>query len=263
MLLSTYCPSAGLLWGLSLVLSCASVSGVSSVPAEPMSSARSSSGLGAVLNSTAAGSGPQATRVWRVTPARVGDQTPGVVGQPQALLTPFGPATCFDGKEDGLVVEDNPISGWQEFTLQVLFRPDAGGPAEQRFVHVQEAVTDNRAMVETRVTPEGAWYLDSFLRSSDDKLALIDPQQQHPADRWYWAALTYDGETMRHYVSAQLEGEGKVRFQPLGAGSTSLGMRLNQVHWFQGCIAEVRYDSRALLPRQLQVLTAADRPHAP
>lgn len=205
--------------------------------------------------------GPAATRVWRVTASTgPGGGVPRPLGAPRTEQTPVGEALCFDGKDDGLVLENNPLAGMAQFTLQVLFRPDADGPAEQRFVHLQESGSENRAMVETRVTPEGRWYLDTFLKSADDSHALIDEKLQHPADRWYWAALSYDGETMRHYVSGALEGEATVRFRPLGPGRMSVGMRLNEVHWFKGCIAEFRYDARALPPGELKTAPPATVP---
>jgi len=102
-------------------------------------------------------------------------------------------------------------------------------------------------LMETRVG-DGAWSLDTFLRTSDaDKLTLLDRAQTQPADRWYWAALVYDGKTMSHYVNGAKQLEGEVAFTPMGPGRISLGVRQNRVYWFKGCIAEVRF-ARGAIP---------------
>lgn len=181
-----------------------------------------------------------------------GDATPGVVapvrlGEPRVEPGPHGEALCFDGVDDGLAFEQNPIAGMKEFTIQVLFRPDPIGtpeaPSEQRFVHFEEgsATTpeSRRALIETRVVGE-QWFLDTFLRASNGSKALIDAEKKHPVGRWYWVALTYADGTMRHYIDGQLELEGAVPFEPLCPGRASLGVRLNRVSWFKGCLRELR-----------------------
>jgi hypothetical protein len=65
-------------------------------------------------------------------------------------------------------------------------------------------------------------------------------------------ALTYDGKTMRHYVDGQQELEGGLAFRAMAPGRMSLGVRLNKVSWYQGCIAEVRFTRGALAPPRLQ-----------
>jgi hypothetical protein len=64
--------------------------------------------------------------------------------------------------------------------------------------------------------------------------------------------LVYDGTIMSHYVDGAKEQESAVAFGPMQAGRTSLGVRLNQVFWFKGCIAEVRFHSRAVPAARLQ-----------
>jgi hypothetical protein len=140
------------------------------------------------------------------------------------------------------------------FTIEILFHPDGDGPAEQRFLHIQDE-QERRVLIETRVSEDRRWSLDTFLRASDaDKLTLLDRARTQPTDRWYWAALVYDGRTMRHYVDGEKQLQGEVAFPPTGPGRISLGVRQNRIHWFKGCIAQVRISEEALLPAALRRL---------
>ncbi len=142
---------------------------------------------------------------------------------------------------DALIVEANPLSGADRFTLEVVFRPDAGGLVEQRFVHVQEATGDNRILIETRLTDDQQWFLDTFIKSGESSKALFAEGFKHPLGPWYHAALVYDGREMRHYVNGRQELASEVGFSPLRSGRVSLGMRLNRVSWFRGAIRTVRF----------------------
>jgi hypothetical protein len=191
--------------------------------------------------------------VWTVDgTASIGGQVPTVWGSPQTMDTARGRAVCFDGKKDALLVGKNPLEGLAEFTVEVLFRPDADGSPEQRFVHIAEDGSEDRAMIETRVTAKGTWYLDTFLHKGAEARALIEPSREHAADDWYWAALTYRGRQMRHFVNGVEEGSGTLTFAPLGRGQTSLGARQNKLYWFKGCIRELRISPAALPPDRLQ-----------
>jgi hypothetical protein len=148
-----------------------------------------------------------------------------------------------------------------QFTIQVLFRPDAistpEAPSEQRVVHFEEgSVTtpeSRRVLIEMRVVGD-QWFLDTYLRAADGSKALSDPEKKHPVGRWYWVALTYGGGTMRHYIDRQLELEGAVPFEPLCSGRASLGVRLNRVSWFKGCVRELRVTPAVLPPAELAAL---------
>ncbi|MGD9201146.1 MAG: LamG domain-containing protein, partial [Chitinispirillia bacterium] len=62
-----------------------------------------------------------------------------VLGDPNVIDIPDGEkAVEFDGIDDGLVINTNPLVGLAEFTVEVLFNPYTGGPFEQRFVHMQQ-----------------------------------------------------------------------------------------------------------------------------
>jgi hypothetical protein len=215
---------------------------------------RSSVALLCLLSCLVMGGCPKGrqAQVWSLeNPALVGGISTAVLGAPQPREEAGRKALCFDGKDDGIFIATNPIQNWDRFTIEVLFKPDAGGPAEQRFLHIQDE-QERRVLVETRVTGD-TWSLDTFLRSTDaDKLTLLDRTKVQPTDRWYWAALVYDGKTMSHYVDGIRQLEGAVTFPPTGPGGISLGVRQNKVHWFKGCIAEVRFNPAAVAPDGLQ-----------
>lgn len=190
--------------------------------------------------------------VWRI------DQTREVGGHPVAELLGaprvVDGALEFDGKGDGLFLDVNPLAGRREFTVEVQFRPAGDGPEAQRFVHLQDG-TGSRLLFETRLDGQGRWWLDTFLWNSSDRgrgSALIDPTLNHPTDRWYWGALTYDGKRMTSYVNGVPELAADYAFGPMEAGRTSLGVRQNKVYWFKGRIRELRFHARVLRPEELQ-----------
>ncbi len=191
--------------------------------------------------------------VWRLDQtARIGGETTEVLGAPRVATEAGIPAVWFNGTSDGLFVPANPLAGCAQFTVEVLFWPASDGPAEQRFLHVQDE-PGTRALIETRVA-NGTWALDTFLSTpaTGAKLALLDQTKRHPADRWTWVALVYDGRRMAHYIDGVKELEGEVAFPPMAAGQVSLGVRQNKVYWFKGGIREVRWHATALKAGELQ-----------
>lgn len=181
----------------------------------------------------------------------IGGHATHVVGAPRLVDSPAGRAVAFDGVDDGLIVEGNPLQGLARFTIEVLLQPDAGGLEEQRFLHVEgaggQSVTGNgkRALMELRLAPAG-WALDSYLRHDAIGLTLLDRARTHSTGAWHAAALVYDGRTMTHYVDGTRELSGEVAFPPLGPGRTSIGVRQNLVSFFKGRIAMVRVTGEAL-----------------
>jgi hypothetical protein len=158
-----------------------------------------------------------------------------------------GKAISFNGKGDGLLLNRNPIEGARAFTIEAIFRPEAGGDFEQRWLHIQDDKIDDRALLELRATGN-EWFLDTFIKSGENRLALFAEKFKHPIGPWYHVALVFDGVTMRHYVDGQEEMSGPLTISFLGPGKTSLGVRMNQVSWFKGAIREVRFTQRALRP---------------
>jgi hypothetical protein len=174
-----------------------------------------------------------------------------LIGTPTVQKTPLGDAVVFDGVDDGLLVPANPIAGWQQFTIEILFRPDAPGEFEQRFLHLGEPNGD-RALIELRLRPDGQWYLDTYLRSGETQLPLIDDTKLHRSGQWFWVALRYDGKVMSHYVNGEHEKSGDLTIAPLPMAQASLGVRMTRVSWFHGAIREVRFHDTAVAPETLQ-----------
>jgi len=189
--------------------------------------------------------------VWAVDNLKsIGENTVTVLGAPKIIETSAGRALEFDGKQDGLLVSAQPLAGLKAFTLEVIFRPDAGGPNEQRFLHLQENGSENRVLIETRLRADGLWFLDTYIRSDETDETLFAEKFTHPVGRWYQAALVFDGSEMRHYVNGVRELSSKITFSPLHEGRTSIGVRINQVHWFKGAIRTIRFASRPLQPSE-------------
>jgi len=186
---------------------------------------------------------------WELTTVNnLGGHPTRVLGSPRLIKASEGKALEFDGQQDGIIVDANPLEGVEKFTLEVIFRPDAGGPKEQRFVHLQESGKENRILIETRLTGDNRWFLDTFIRSGETDQTLYAEEFLHPVGEWFQAALVFDGHEMRHYVNGIQEMAAPIRYQPLKTGQTSLGVRLNRVFWFKGAIRTVRFTQDAVAP---------------
>jgi hypothetical protein len=206
------------------------------------------------LSSREKPSGSDETIIWKLeNPALIGGFSSKVLGSPQIVHDQTGTAIAFDGVDDGIIIPNNPVMRWQQFTVEVLFKPAADGPVAPRFVHFEDS-TGNRGTIEARITPHGLWYLDTFLKNgkTNKGLTLIDSTHLHPCAQWYWVSLVYDGEKMTHYVNAVKELEGKIELEPMTTGQISLGVRLNKVNWFKGLIKEIRFHPSALQKEALQ-----------
>lgn len=183
---------------------------------------------------------------------KIGNQPATMIGNPQVIKAPGGTAVQFDGAHDGLLLDINPVAGAQSFTIEAIFRPDAGGTEEQRWMHIQEATGDDRIMLETRLHGR-EWFLDTFIKngeSADNSRTLYDESFKHPVGPWYHVALVYDGSVMRNYVDGKAELSGPLNVAPLDAGRTSIGVRQNRVFWFKGAIRKARFTPRALSPQE-------------
>jgi len=181
----------------------------------------------------------------------IGGHKVAVEGKPK-LVDAEGPkAVEFNGQEDALVLEVDPVQGAAAFTIEAVFRPDAGGAREQRFVHMQENGSENRVMLETRLTEDGRWYADTYIRSGKADSALNDPKLLHPLGQWHSLALVYDGRQMTQYVNGQRELSRRIVAAPHGAGRMSIGMRLNRVCHFKGAIRMIRITHGALKAEEL------------
>lgn len=171
-----------------------------------------------------------------------------ILGEPRIVKTDRGKAILFDGVDDGIFIRQNPLAGAKTFTIEAIFRPDAGGEKEQRWLHIEDTENvESRAMLETRLNGN-EWFLDTFLKSGENRMPLFAENFKHAVGRWYHIALVYDGSEMRHYVDGKLELTGKIDFKTFGKGGTSIGVRQNKVFWFKGAVLKARFTNRAIKP---------------
>lgn len=180
----------------------------------------------------------------------IGGHKTTILGSPEVIETSNGKVVEFDGAKDGLIVENIPLAGARKFTIEIIFRPDANGLKEQRFLHLQENHTEYRLLIETRLTDDHQWYLDTYINSAKGSQTLVEPANTHRLGQWYNATLVYDGREMRHYVNGVKEMSEKLAFGPLGEGKISIGVRINQVFWFKGAIRKVRFTRQPLEPEE-------------
>ncbi|MEP6715221.1 MAG: LamG-like jellyroll fold domain-containing protein [Terriglobia bacterium] len=180
---------------------------------------------------------------------RIGSHPATLVGHPHLIKTSRGRAIEFNARDDAIFLDVHPLAGAQAFTWEIVFRPDAAGPAEQRIFHLQEAGSDNRLLFEIRVIGD-QWCLDSFAKTGDASRALLDRTKLHPLGRWYTAAAVYDGREFRNYVDGVIQGAGELHLAPLKAGGASIGVRFNKVDYFKGAFFSARMTPRALQPAQ-------------
>jgi hypothetical protein len=186
--------------------------------------------------------------VWKLDNLEsIGGYKVTVVGAPRVVKTDRGKAIAFDGVGDAIYLPVNPLAGLKEFTAEVVFQPAAEGPKEQRFLHFQPDGVDDRVLFETRLPPgTGQWFLDTYLQTGEGKHTLFAEKFLHPLGPWYHAAITVDGTKMQHYVNGQEELTADVKLIPLAPGQTSIGVRFNKVHWYQGAIREIRVTPKVL-----------------
>jgi hypothetical protein len=172
-------------------------------------------------------------------------------GAPIIVDTPYGKGLQFDGVNDGLLLDINPLAGAKKFTIELIFRPDSGGNKEQRFLHIGE-INGDRIMIETRLTEDDQWFLDTYIKSDESERTLYAKTFLHPVDQWYSVALIYEGKIMRHLVNNEEELVGPVDFVPMRTGRTSIGCRMNQLYWFKGVIKRIKFTPRVLSPDELR-----------
>jgi len=169
------------------------------------------------------------------------------LGEPRLLDTELGPVVQFFGNE-AYFLNTNPLTGMEEVTVEAVFRPDADGAFEQRFLHLGEA-SGERIMLETRVKPDGNWYFDAYVKRPDGEgCALIDSNLIHPAEQWYHVAFVCRKGSPSSYVNAQAEKSASFAYQTINKGITSVGVRQNKVCFFKGQMYRIRITPRALTP---------------
>ena len=183
-------------------------------------------------------------------------------GNPQITPTPFGDAVLFNGVNQGIIIPTNPIAGWTNFTVELIFRPDptnvatAGAP---RIFHIAapdalQNPPDHRLTLEGRIV-NTQWYADTFLRfSAANNVTLADSQKTHPVGQWQQLAVTYDGALFKQYVNATFELSGNVPAGAMTNGICSLGMRANTNNFFQGAVLALRFTPRVLATNEFMCI---------
>ncbi len=182
----------------------------------------------------------------------IGGHSLTVLGNPEVVSTDIGDAVKFNGNGDMLLVDNNPLGDAKAFTVEVIFKPDAGINIqnEPRFIHIGEA-SNERVMMEIRVNNNDEWYLDGFMKTDMDDLTLIDDAKTHPTNDWMHAAITYSNNKFTTYVNGEEELSDRVGYSNLivkTVGQTSIGARMNEQNWYCGLIKTIKITHAALLP---------------
>lgn len=188
--------------------------------------------------------------IWKINSVDdIGGNPTDVVGKPEIVQTEAGEAVKFDGKNDGLLIDNNPIAGMNNFSIEVYFKPFSGYPEnkEQRFLHLQDPENDDRRiLIELRLNSENQWYGDWFIKSEDESLTLIDSTLTHPVNEWATIKLTYENGQIKGYINEKQEMAGEIEYLPIGKnGKVSIGSRMDKRSWFKGMIKEVRFSEQA------------------
>ncbi len=189
----------------------------------------------------------------------IGGHSTEVGGDPEVVSDDaIGSAVMFDGDGDRLLVDDNPLDGASEFTIEIVFKPNDAYPdnPEPRFFHIESAENANRRLtIELRLDASQQWYLDAFIKAEDSQLTLIDDSLTHPVAAWHHAAVTHEDGTFTSYVNGTQELSGAVSYLPIpSSAASSIGARMNEVNWFNGAIAYVAITHEALAPSEFAIL---------
>ena len=180
------------------------------------------------------------------------------MGQPKVVSTPLGKAVSFDGDGDRLLVNTNPLGDATEFTIEIVFKANDVFPKnhEPRIFHIESP--DNparRITIELRLNDKKQWYFDAFIKSEKSQFTLIDPTKVHPVGEWAHAAMTYKDRQFISYVNGKKELSGEVDYLTIPVNAkTSVGARMNQIHWFSGDMLQVRVTKKSLLPSEFMLL---------
>ena len=176
-------------------------------------------------------------------------------GDPQVVSTEIGNAVQFDGEGDRLLVDFNPIMDAKEFTVELVFKPDACYPnnTDPRFVHIQDPndPDNKRLMIELRVNANNQCYMDGYLRTDAGSLPLIDESLVHPTEVWQHVAITYKDSTFTTYFNGTEELSGTIHhaFTVVNTfGKTSLGARMNEIKYYSGLLKTLKVTHAKLAP---------------
>lgn len=181
-----------------------------------------------------------------------------IEGDPQIIESPMGPAVTFDGVDDRLLVDQNPLFGVEEFTIETIIYPNDAYPnnVEPRYFHIESGTNkDRRVTMELRLNDSNQWYLDAYIKSDNGSLTLIDETLVHPTGQWFHAAITYKSKTFTSYVNGVQELTGEVEYLPIPKDAkSSIGARMNEIHWLNGGIQSITITPKALTPEEFKSL---------
>ena len=191
--------------------------------------------------------------VWRFDKiGEVGGHSTEVLGHPAVIDTPMGKAVQFNGVDDALFVKVHPLAGAEQWTWEMIFKPDADGKPEQRVFHLQaidpatgQDIADERMLTEIRIR-DGQWCLDSFATAGGQSRALLNCDKKYPFGPWYRVTAVYDGKTLKNYVGDELQGEGELHVRPQQPGRSSMGVRINLRDYYKGAFYAARFTRSAL-----------------
>ena len=191
----------------------------------------------------------------------IGGHAVTVFGNPEVVETEIGKAVKFDGDGDMLLVDFNPIGSAKEFTVEVVFKPDASFPnnTAPRFIHIQDPddPDEKRLMIELRLTEQNKFYFDGFLKSDTSSLALIDKTLLHPTEKWIHAAVTYKDYNLTTYINGEKQLTGQIAYDKHfinPTGKVAIGGRMNKVSWFSGMIKTLKVTQSALKPEHFMIV---------
>jgi hypothetical protein len=208
---------------------------------------------------TSQGSKKLQSEIWKFDSlTNINGYTVEQMGQPKVVTSSYGKAVSFDGDGDRLLVNANPLGDATEFTIEIMFKAHDVFPKnhEPRVFHIESP--DNparRITIELRLNDKKQWYFDAFIKSEKSQFTLIDPTKVHPVGEWAHAAMTYKDRQFISYVNGKKELSGEVDYLTIPANAkTSVGARMNQIHWFNGDVLQVRVTKKSLLPSEFLLL---------
>ena len=206
---------------------------------------------------------PDSSEVWELKSLKkIGGHRVQVFGDPEIVKTDRGKAIKFDGIDDRLLVDNNPLGDAKEFTIEVIFKPDPAYDIsnQPRFIHFQDPADTlsgwplaRRIMIELRLTPKNEWYLDGFLLTDAGERTLVNKTLTHPVGEWSHAAVTFKDNTFKTYVNGIQETSGVISFNEKllnKVGKVSIGGRMNRLNYYSGLIKTLKITRRALEPQQ-------------
>jgi hypothetical protein len=195
----------------------------------------------------------------------IGGHEVTVLGDPEVVITEMGEAVRFDGEGDRLLVDFNPLMDAREFTVELVFKPDACFPdnTAPRFVHIQDPDDPDakRVMIELRVDANNQCYMDGFIKTDSESLALIDETLVHPTGVWQHVAITYKDSTFTTFFNGVEELSGILRYSESiinPTGKTSLGGRMNHVAFYAGLMKTLKVTHACLEPDDFIVPEESD-----